>query len=157
MVVGTSVTKGTFPGIKVSCSCSSLEESFLTAPWTKEQLVRPYMPSNAGLSYQKSNKPPSSQAEVPGGERADPRKQALRLGFDSSSTTRRQLSAKLNPGQSCCHMWRSPSLISQWSWVCSYSMQHHTECPYKPSIVKLPPDSLLCGYSRADCTIIPSL
>lgn len=25
---------------------------------------------------------------------------------------------------------------------------------YKPSTVNLPPDSLLCGYSRADCNII---
>lgn len=78
MVVGTSVPEGTFPGIKVSCSCSSLEERFVTAPWMEEQLVRRYMPSNAGLACQKPNKPPSPQTEVRGGERAEPPKQALR-------------------------------------------------------------------------------
>jgi len=47
MEVGTSVTKGTFPGIKVSCSCSSLEERSVLALWG--QLVRYFMPSDAGL------------------------------------------------------------------------------------------------------------
>lgn len=77
MVVGTNVTEGTFPGIKVSCSCSSLEERFMTAPWTDEQPVRHYMLFNAGLAGQKLNKPPSPQTEVPGGERAEPPEQAL--------------------------------------------------------------------------------
>lgn len=73
------------------------------------------------------------------------------LGFGSSSTAHRQLSVKLDPAQSCCHVWTSPNPSYHWS------MKHHTGCPYKPSTVNLPPDSFLCGYSKADCNIIPSL
>lgn len=47
MEVGTSVTKGTFLGIKVSCFCSSLEER--SVPPLYGQLVGYFVPSDAGL------------------------------------------------------------------------------------------------------------
>lgn len=128
---------GLSQGLKVSCSCSSLEERSVILPWMEGQRDRHNMPSNAGVAGQKLKEPPWPQTSLffPEGKGQSHSKKSCRrhLSFDSNSTACGQLLAWLDPAWPCCCVLRSPSPSPQRPWLCSYSVQNHTGCPTSPA------------------------
>lgn len=132
----------------------------MTTLYPEGQLVRQYEPCNAGLAGQNLNKPLLTPYR--GSQMREGRATRASFAEDSSAlpaAAQHADSSGLGQILLCSPAAHGglPAVVPSAPGGCFCSSQHYHGYPYKPGTVNLPPDSLPCGYSRAECNIMPSL